>query len=67
VNGGDTRVVEGGEHLRFPLEAREALGVTRHFGRQHLDRNVAIELGVLRAVHLAHPARAGSTPPRLLT
>ena len=44
--------------LRFALEARQAIRVARERIRQDLDRDVAIEPRVARAVHLAHPARA---------
>src|SRR6185436_13718808 len=42
----------------FALETSQALGVARHGVGEHLDRNVAIEPGVPRAVHLAHSAFA---------
>ena len=44
VDGGDVRVVEGGEEVGLALEAREPLGVLRHLGRQDLDRDVAAEV-----------------------
>ena len=47
-----------GQQLRFALEARETLGVLRERRGQHLDRDVATELRVPRAVHLAHAAGA---------
>ena len=46
VDRADVGMVEGGEELRLPLEAREALGIARHLGGQHLDRHLAVELGV---------------------
>jgi hypothetical protein len=55
VDGGDVAVVEGGEQLRLPPEAREALGIAGHLRGQHLDGHVAPELRVRGAVHLAHP------------
>jgi len=58
VDRGDVRVIEGGQHLRFPLEAREPLGVLRDWDREDLDGDLAIELGVPRAEHLAHAACA---------
>ena len=42
----DVRVVERGEDLRFSLEAGEAIGIIRERGRQNLDCDVAIQLGV---------------------
>lgn len=38
--------------------AREAIRVTREKFGQHFDGDVAIELGVFRAIHLARAARA---------
>jgi len=55
---GDVRVVEGGEQLRLALEAGEALGILRQLGRHHLDRDLAAELRVGGAVHLAYASRA---------
>ena len=52
----DVRMIERGEHLRFALEARQALGVVRERVGQDLDRDVASELRVAGAIHLAHPA-----------
>jgi hypothetical protein len=52
------RVVQGGEQLRFALETGNPIGVIRKDSGKHLDRDVAIEAGVARAIHLAHPARA---------
>ena len=54
VDGGDVRVVQRGEELRFALEARDALRVGANGVRQRLDGDVAPELGVPGAVHLAH-------------
>ena len=58
VDRDDVRVVQGGQDLGLTLEAGESLGSSRDRLREHLDRDVAIELGVAGAVHLAHPARA---------
>jgi hypothetical protein len=51
-------MIERREHLRFTTETREAIGIVCHGGQEHLDRDVAIQLGVPRAVDLAHPAGA---------
>ena len=58
VDGGDVRVVERGEQMRLALEAPQAVGVLGHLRRQDLDRDVAVEVRVGRAVDLAHPAGA---------
>ena len=57
-NRNDVRVIERGDGASFTLEAREALGIARHVGRQHLERHFAPELRVGSAIHLTHAARA---------
>ena len=42
----------------FALEAREGLRVRGEPLGEHLDRDVALQPGVARAIHLAHPAGA---------
>ena len=54
VDGDDVRVVEHAGGARFGLEALQSLGVRRERGRQHLDRDVAAEARIARAVDLAH-------------
>ncbi len=51
-------MVERGEHPRFALEAGEAVGIRGEDARQNLERDVAPELRVARAIHLAHAAGA---------
>jgi hypothetical protein len=46
VDGGDVRVVEAGEDLRFPLEPREPIRLSREGVGQDLQRDLAVELGV---------------------
>ena len=58
VEVGDARVVEGGEQPRLALEARQPLGIGGERLGQQLDRHVAAELRVGRAVDLAHPSGA---------
>ena len=58
VDGGDVRMVQRRERLRFALEPREAIGIAGERVRQDLDRDVAIQLRVARAVDLAHAAFA---------
>src|SRR2546425_2818164 len=50
------RVVERGEHMRFALEACHAVGVTGEEFREHLEGDLASELGIAGAIHLAHAA-----------
>ena len=56
VDRTDVRMIEGREQPRFTLEARTAIGVGDEGLRQDLDRHVAPELRIARAVHLAHAA-----------
>ena len=56
VDLGDVRMVQRGEGFGFPLESRQAIRVRGERLRQDLERDVSIELGVARAVHLAHAA-----------
>jgi hypothetical protein len=51
-------VVELGQELGLALEAVEPAFVLGEGGGQHLDRHLAVELGVGHPVHLAHPALA---------
>ncbi len=57
VDGRDVRMVERGQQPRLALEAGEPVRIGREEARQDLDRDVAPELRVAGAVHLAHPAR----------
>ena len=58
VNLRDVRMIERREHLRLAAEAREALGIVGNGGEQDLDRDLAIQLRIARAIHLAHAAGA---------
>jgi hypothetical protein len=55
VDRRDVGMVEGGEHLRFSAEPCDAITIKREGLRQDLQREIAIELGVARAIDLAHP------------
>ena len=46
------------DRLRLALEPRQRVGIRGERLRQHLDRDVALELRVPRPVDLPHPARA---------
>ncbi len=58
VDGGDVRMVQGGEHFRFALKARQPIGVSRERRRQDLDGDLTLQLRVGRPIHLPHPAFA---------
>ncbi len=47
-----------GDRQRLALESRQAIGIGGKRLRQHLDGDVALQLGIARAVHVAHAARA---------
>ena len=50
-------MIERRQDLGFAREAREAIGFSP-LRQQHLDRDNAIQLRIMRAIHLAHPAFA---------
>ena len=58
VNGEDVRMRQRGDRLGLALEARERGRIGGQVRRQDLDRDLAIERRVARAVDLAHAARA---------
>ena len=51
-------VIERGEDFGFALKARQPVGVGRERCGQDLHRDLALQSGVRRAIHLAHAARA---------
>ena len=58
VDGGDVRMIERREKARFALESSKCVIVTgERFGKQ-LDRNLAPESRIRRAIDHAHSARA---------
>ena len=52
----DVRMIQRGEGLRLALEPRKAVAVARESVRQHLNRDVASEPGIPRAVDFTHAA-----------
>ncbi len=52
----DVGMVEGGRGPGLLLESAQAVDVVGYLGRQHLDRDLAIEALVVGAVDLAHAA-----------
>ncbi len=57
VDGGDVRMVQSGEYLRFPPEPRHALDVAGESVWKGLESDMAIEFRIAGAVDLAHAAR----------
>ena len=51
-------MIERAGRTRFLFEAVHAVGEFGERRRQDFDRDVAADAGVMRAIHLAHPARA---------
>src|SRR6185503_14004812 len=58
VDRADIRMVQAGDGERFAVEAAAGAVVSEHAGRQHLQRDVAIEMLVVGAVDDTHPAGA---------
>ena len=58
IDGGDVRVLQARERSGFALEAGLAFRVCRHLGRQHLEGDLTVQLGVAGAEYLAHAALA---------
>ena len=53
-------MVQRGERAGLALESGQAFGVVCESFRQDFDRDVALELRVARAIHLAHATGANS-------
>jgi hypothetical protein len=61
VHGHDLGMRELGERLGLSQQTRATVGghrLTARIGQQHLDRDLAIELGVVRGIDHAHATRA---------
>ena len=58
MDGDDVRVVQGGDGLRFALESLAALGVGGRDVRQNLERHLALQPRIARAIDFAHAAGA---------
>jgi hypothetical protein len=50
------RMIERGEDFGLALKAGEPVGISRDRRRQHLDRDLALQIRVGGAIDLAHPA-----------
>ena len=57
VDVDDVGMIQAGGRARFLLESPPPFGVRREVGRQYLQRDVAAQPAVVRAVDLAHPTR----------
>jgi hypothetical protein len=56
----DVRMIEGGERLRFARKPGQAIGIAGEGVRKDLQRDVAIQLRIVRSIHLTHSACAES-------
>jgi hypothetical protein len=53
----DARMIERSEQPRLAAETHQELGIVARQPGDHLDRHVAMQLGIARPIDLAHPAR----------
>jgi hypothetical protein len=53
VHRRDVRMIQRREQFRFALEPRDSIGIRRKHLGQYLDRNLAPQLRVARAIDLA--------------
>ena len=58
MNRADVRMIECGSGLSFAQKTRGVLAVFTEFRGQNFQRHAAMELCVLRQIHLAHAALA---------
>src|SRR5262245_3953425 len=58
---------ERGDSARLALEPGERLGARGEFDRQHFDRDVAVQPGVVRAIDFPHAARTEDGHDLVLT
>src|SRR6266700_1961059 len=58
INMSDVGMIERRRGLRLANKAIHAVTIGSKLSRKELQRDLAIELGVLCEIHLTHPARA---------
>ena len=61
VNRRNIGMIQRGEDFCFALESRHAFDVARERIGQDLQRHIASQLRIPRAIYLAHPARTNGT------
>ena len=66
MNCRDVRVIEPGERERFLTKTSARALVTEEVGRQHLDRDLAIEPLVVCEIDLAIATRANQRDERVM-
>ena len=60
MNLRDVRVIQRGKDFGFPSKPGQAIGVRSDVCREDLDRDVALQICIIGAIHLAHSTRADS-------
>jgi hypothetical protein len=58
IDPGNVLMIQCSQGFGFALKPAYALGITREFVRQELDRDITFQLGVACAIDLSHPAFA---------
>src|SRR5262249_34368554 len=58
-NGSDVGMIERGDELSSPFEAREPCGMVQHFSKQTLQRDITLQARVACAIHGSHPTLSG--------
>ncbi len=58
VDGNDVRMIQGRCGFRLANEAMQPVAIGGQLGRKDLQRDAAVEAGILREIHLPHPAFA---------
>jgi len=63
----DVGMIQRGQGLGFAIKARQAFRVAGERARKNFDGDVALQLRVVRAIHLTHPTRAERCQDLVLT
>jgi hypothetical protein len=58
VHRGNVGMIQRRQQFRLALKAGDAIGIAAHRLGQDFDRDVALQLRIARAIHLAHAAGA---------
>src|SRR5206468_11928444 len=58
VNCGNVRMIQRRERFRLTLKTRQTVRIISAVLGKNLDRDIALQPRVARAIHLAHPAGA---------
>jgi hypothetical protein len=58
VDRHDVRMLDLGGGRGFAAEADDEIAAAGQLRRQHLDRHIAVQVGVVTLIHIPHPATA---------